>query len=112
MENNDQGRTVRRTDARCNALDLFKSNGSRMERARHKLEITPPQRAVRIRIPAHIVLLGYGQTSVGKAGKGESEIVVPIASYDRDRSNLEIFTVKQGDTSRFGRRYPIAINDR
>jgi hypothetical protein len=83
-----------------------------MERARHKLEITPTQRAVRIRIPAHIVLLCDGDTSVGKARQGESEIVVPIASYDRDRSNLEIFTVKQGNTSRFGRRHPIPIDDR
>src|SRR5258708_40015527 len=77
MENHDQGGIAHCTDARCNALDLFKSNGSRMERARHKLEITPPQRAVRIRIPAHIVLLGYCLNTVAKAGRADSTLLGP-----------------------------------
>src|SRR5262249_42668100 len=112
MKNNDQGRIAHRPDPRGNTLDLVESNRSRMERARHKLEIAPPQRTLNIGISAHIILLCHGNTSVGKTRKGETEIVVPIASHDRDRSNLEILTIKQGNTSRFGRRHPIPIDDR
>src|SRR5262245_43510331 len=95
MEYDDQRRIARCPDARPDAQDLFKSNSSGVKGPRHKLKITPPQRAVWRWASSHIILLGDGDTPVGQTGQGEPEIIVSIAANDCHGADPKIFAIKQ-----------------
>jgi hypothetical protein len=112
MEYDDHRRIARRTNARCNVPDLFKGDSSRMQRARHKLKITPAQRTVWRWASTDIVLLGNGDAPISQTGQSEPEIIVSVAANDCDGADAEIFAIKQADTRSLSRRNPIPINNR
>jgi len=112
MEDDDYWRIARRTDACCDALDLFKGNISRMQRARHKLKITPAQRAVRRWASSDIILLCDRDAPIGQTGQGEPEIIMSIAANDSDGADAEIFAIKQANIRSLSRGNPIPIDNR